>query len=500
VTEVQDSGLARIFFFYGLAFFCMGLAILLEVGRTSDPRLRHALPRLAAFGVCHGLHEWIEMFLALGVLPWAATSPREWETFRVALLAVSFVLLGAFGASLLSPDERWRSRSWFVPLSLTVLWAAGMLVLNLRIPDWRDLVSAADVWTRYMLAVPSALLAAAGLVTQRQVYERAGMPQFGLDCLVAAIAFAVYGLVGQIFTRASVLPTSQVLNQQVFAVLFGFPVQLLRALAAVVASFFVIRFMRSFEVQTQRQIAELQAAQLTDARRREAMRREYLRRLVTAQEAERQRIARELHDETGQALTAIGLGLRGISGMLRMDENKARQNIGHLEGLVTHSLDELQRLIGDLRPSHLDDLGLPATLRWYANEVQSRTGLQVTVEISGDLRPIPSAANTALFRLAQEALTNVVKHAEAGHARMRIAYGEKEILLQVEDDGRGFDITRVRDQASQTWGLVGMEERAGLLGGEFKLESVLGKGTCVSISFPYRQATEGLHDNSIVAD
>ncbi len=248
--------------------------------------------------------------------------------------------------------------------------------------------------------------------------------------------------------------------------------------------------MRSFEVQTQRQIAELQAAQLTDARRREAMRREYLRRLVTAQEAERQRIARELHDETGQALTAIGLGLRGVSGMLRMDELKARQSIGHLEGLVTHSMDELQRLIGDLRPSHLDDLGLPATLRWYANEVQSRTTIQVTVEVSGEPRPIPSAANTALFRLAQEALTNVVKHAEAGHARMRVAYGEKEVLLQVEDDGRGFDITRVRDQASQAWGLVGMEERASLLGGEFKLESILGKGTCVSVSFPYRQPTE----------
>lgn len=497
---VQDPVIARIFFFYGLAFFSMGLAILLEVGRTSDPRLRHALPRLAAFGLSHGLHEWIEMFLALGILPWAGTSPREWETFRVALLAVSFVLLGAFGASLLSPDARWRRRSWFVPLSLTVMWAAGMLVLNLRIADWREMVSAADVWTRYMLAVPSALFAAAGLVAQRQVYTRAGMPQFGLDCLVAAVAFAVYGLVGQIFTRASVLPTSQVLNQQIFAEIFHFPVQLLRALAAVVSSFFVIRFMRSFEVQTQRQIADLQAAQLTDARRREAMRREYLRRLVTAQEAERQRIARELHDETGQALTAIGLGLRGVAGMLRTEEIKARQSIGHLEGLVTHSMDELQRLIGDLRPSHLDDLGLPATLRWYATEVQSRTAIQVTVEVSGEPRPIPSAANTALFRLAQEALTNVVKHAEAGHARMRVAYGEKEVLLQVEDDGRGFDITRVRDQASQAWGLVGMEERAGLLGGEFKLESVLGKGTCVSISFPYRQPTEGSHGNSTVAD
>ena len=165
------------------------------------------------------------------------------------------------------------------------------------------------------------------------------------------------------------------INQDLFLRTFGFPIQLLRAGAAVVSAWAIIRFLRSFEFETQRKIAELQDVQLQEAQRREALRGELLRQVVSAQEAERQRIARELHDATGQSLTAIGLGLRGVSNTLRLDTDKAAENLRQLEGLVARSLDELQRLIADLRPSHLDDLGLPAALRWYAGEVQSRVPL-----------------------------------------------------------------------------------------------------------------------------
>jgi len=239
------------------------------------------------------------------------------------------------------------------------------------------------------------------------------MFQFGRDSLWAAIAFFWYGLIGQIFARASLLPPSDVINQGLFLELFGFPVQLLRASAAIVASFFVIRFLRAFEVETKRQIVDLQAAQLEEAQRREALRRDILRRIVGAQEAERQRIARELHDETGQALTAIGLGLRGVATTLRQDVDKAAHNLRQLEGPVTHSLDELQRLIADLRPSHLDDLGLAATLRWFVTELQNRSELDIDLVFLGDKHSLPMEVKTALFRIIQEALTNVHKHAFA---------------------------------------------------------------------------------------
>jgi len=479
---MDTTSYVLIFFFYGLAFFCMGLAILLERGHGSDPRLRVALAPLAAFGLIHGSHEWLEMFDRLEILPWAIPGHNAWELVRIILLASSFLSLSTFGASLLDRARPRPRLRWLDSLALSILWALGIGVLLNRLTVSLAFWDAADVWSRYMLAVPAALLAAAGLLAQRRAFERAGLGQFGLDCLMAALAFAIYGLIGQTFTRQSVVPPSTLINSDLFLSLFGFPIQLLRAGMAIMASYFVMRFLRSFEVGQKAEIVRLQEGQLREAGAREALRLEMMRRNVGAQEAERQRIARELHDETGQALTALGLGLRGIESAVASDPSRAVQNVRQLENLVTRSLNELQRLIADLRPSHLDDLGLPAALRWYASEVQTRSQLPVSVEINGEPRPLTGAVNTALFRMAQEALTNTIKHASATQAKLRLNYGIESVTLTVEDDGVGFDT--VRRGKIGAWGLLGMEERATMLGGSVQIMSDPGRGTLVEAVFP----------------
>ncbi len=479
-----------IFFLYGLAFFSMGLVVALEGGRASDARLRHALRPLAGFGLIHALHEWLEMFQSLQMLPGQDVAALFWESLRLAVLAFSFLSLSAFGASLLAPNERLRRLSLLVPVALEAIWGFGLFLMRGHFGLDAGLWGAANVWTRYVLGIPASLAACAGLIAQQRAFRRAGLIRFGRDSLWAAVAFAWYGLIGQGFPTASPLPPSNVINQDLFFQLFGFPVQLMRAGAALVAAIFVIRFLRSFEVETQRQIAELQAARLEEARRREALRGELLRRVVAAQEAERQRIARELHDETGQALTALGLGLRAVSTRLRQDVDLAERNLRQLENLAARSLDELHHLIADLRPSHLDDLGLPAALRWYAKDVQSRTPLDVQVEISGEQRPLSSTRKTALFRVAQEALTNVIKHSGAQRAWVRLHYGEREITLEVEDDGCGFDTAAQAIPPRPSWGLLGMQERAALLGGRFNIHSNSGRGTRVQVTIPYEGAGE----------
>ena len=336
-------------------------------------------------------------------------------------------------------------------------------------------------------------MASIGLVVQQREFRKAGMARFGQDSLWAAIAFTWYGVIGQVFTRPSMLWPSTILNSVGFSEVFGFPVQLFRASVAVIASVFVVRFLRASEVEIQQHIDELNEARVLEAEKKEALRRELLKRVVAAQEAERQRIARELHDETGQSLTAIGLGLRGIASTVRVDVDRAAGNLRNIEALAVSALDELRRLIADLRPSHLDDLGLPATLRWYAGEVQTRVGINIDVIISGGECDMTPEASITMFRIAQEALTNVIKHAESKNVEIQLNFGPEDVTLSVRDDGKGFKVSR-RMLMDRAWGLLGMEERASLLNGSFEIQSAPRKGTEVKVTIPCHQKPKELMD------
>jgi signal transduction histidine kinase len=486
---MQPLTYSIIYFFYGLAFFSMGLIVVIEGGRGGDPRLRKALRPLAAFGLIHGFHEWVEMFDGLSLLPGQKDLLLIWNSLKLALLAFSFLSLTAFGAAMLSPTENVRRISLLVPLVLAAIWGFGLLIMRNNYHENR-IWDVADVWSRYVIGIPGAFLACWGLIRQQKIFRQAGMASFGRDSLWAAVAFGWYGFVGQIFSRRSPLPPSTFLNQELFNLTFGFPVQLLRAISAIVASIFVTRFLRSFEVEAQRQIDELKEAQLTESRRREALRGELLRRVVAAQESERQRIARELHDETGQSLTAIGMGLRGAATTLRQDVDRAAHNLRQLEGMAVRSLDELRRLIADLRPSHLDDLGLGPALRWYGSEIQERYGLNVQVIAPGGSSCLlPPTISMALFRIAQEAITNIVKHARARNIFVNMGQDGGDIFLEVIDDGIGFNAKALAAENKASWGLLGMRERASLLGGSFSIVSLPGEGTHLKISIPCQQSS-----------
>jgi len=485
-----------IYFFYGLAFFSMGLIVMLEGGRSSDIRLRRALRPLAAFGLVHATNEWLEMFNVITIQQ-GNLAPNWLSALRLAMLAFSFISLAAFGSYLLVVSQTAWRLILLVPLGLEAIWVFGLIIFKgyYSLPE---LWIVADVWTRYSLALPAALLAAVGLVVQQRVFRKTGLVSFGRDALWAAVAFSWYGLVGQLFVQSYPLWPSNIINESLFNELLGVPVQLFRAGVAGLAAFFVIRFLRAFQVEYDRQIASLQEARLKEATQREAMRGELYMRVVAAQESERQRIARELHDETGQSLTAIGMGLRGLAASLQTANiERNRQNLHQLEGLTTHSLNELQRLIADLRPSHLDDLGLSSALRWYAKSLQERVDLHIQVEISGQEHSIPSPVKTTLFRIVQEALTNVVKHAQAKFARVVLTYSDTSVQVRITDDGKGFDMVSTGSSERISWGLKGMEERASLLGGKVKIHSEPHHGTEVEVSIPYSQ--EETDENSSIA-
>lgn len=206
--------------------------------------------------------------------------------------------------------------------------------------------------------------------------------------------------------------------------------------------------------------------------------RDTVRRVVEAQESERRRLALELHDETGQALTSILLGLKAIRAADGPDA--AERAEAEVRTLVVQALQDVRALAVELRPSALDDFGLGPALERLGETFATRSGIDTVVETSLDGR-LPSEIETTLYRFVQEALTNVVKHAGAAHVSVVVARGDSNVAVTVDDDGGGFDPRDVREDAL---GLVGMRERLALVGGTLSIESAPDSGTTLAARVP----------------
>ncbi len=691
-----------VFFFYGLAFFAMGLALALASRRTSEFRFAQAIRPLAAFGMLHGVHEWIEMFQKIATLTGGYTPSVAEEVVRLAILVISFLALLAFGILLLSPITANRGRVLLPLFGITVLWALGVGVVARRFnssPD--EMIALADVLARYSLGIPGALLGTWALMAQQRTFHQHGMPQFGRDLIWCATALFLYGVVGQAFVRQTPLLPSTVVNSTVFLQWFGIPVQLFRGIMATVLAVYMVRALNAFELESRRRLEEAnearsqaQAAALESERRisremehlneelrlaahelsllldlsnllasptslqdrlhsaleeivsslhfpdegmillvrretrtlqvqaaigflpvesenvpdshyvvaldlaeqcvakalaicwhqdgtsiefvpeavlnneecekrladvlllslpmvvrqrvigslvlgrtriseqnqlslsefklivglaqqlglsienarlyqeaqeREGRLAELLHQVVGAQEAERQRIARELHDATGQSLTAIALGLRGVEAMLESDTKVVSSQVKELKSFSTNALGELRQIIADLRPSQLDDLGLAAALQWYVQGFEKRYGLEARLIIKGNRFRLPAEYETVLFRITQEALTNVARHSHATRVTVQLEVSEAQVCLNIEDNGSGFDLENtLRNQRRAGWGLLGIQERALLLGGRCEINSRPGRGTQVRVTVPLTAEVRDVEDKTVV--
>ena len=222
-----------------------------------------------------------------------------------------------------------------------------------------------------------------------------------------------------------------------------------------------------------------------------------LRRAITIQEYERKRIARELHDETGQQLTALALHLQAVTEMMEMSNAKDDERIMPIlkktQSLANHANTELTRLIRELRPTLLDTLGLPAAIRHLAEGTLTAQGINVSTEVKGMEQRLPSEVELALFRIAQEAMNNIARHSEAKTASIKIECNANECVLRVEDDGKGFEVDKITsiDKNGRGAGLFGMKERITMAGGRCSIESEPGQGTKIIGKVPITGSSAG---------
>ena len=205
-------------------------------------------------------------------------------------------------------------------------------------------------------------------------------------------------------------------------------------------------------------------------------------RIIKAQEEERKRVAREIHDGPAQSLANLVLRMEICERLLDQDVDEAVKELGELKKTAKGSLTELRRIIFDLRPMALDDLGLVPALRRYLEDLRDRLGLSVELVILGEEVRLDLNQEVTLFRLAQEAVNNARKHAQAKMIRVRLEFAPAAVTLVVEDDGRGFNPSEAGNLAG--FGLLGMRERAELVDGDFEVTSAPGQETRVRVRVP----------------
>jgi signal transduction histidine kinase len=228
------------------------------------------------------------------------------------------------------------------------------------------------------------------------------------------------------------------------------------------------------------------ARDITEEKRMQENMRFYLQEIARAQEEERKRIARELHDSTAQTLIALLHQLENLmNDEAKLPVREAKALWGFYEQ-IRDVLHEVRRFSRDLRPSILDDLGLLPALEWVTGELKKEYGVETAFKVVGSERRFSQEAELILFRIVQEALRNIAKHAQASKAEVKVEFEKQKIRVTISDDGVGFQLPESLGELlhSGKLGLAGMQERVQLLGGNLKLKSKVGKGTTIVTTAP----------------
>jgi signal transduction histidine kinase len=474
------------YFIYGLAFFSMGLAMALEVSRSPDVAEATLLKPLAVFGFLNAISQWLEIVILPAVWQEIAI-PKPLLLTKLLFLTLSFAALTAFGVQAYRPARRRVAASLYVSLGFILVYTI-VIGINHIIP-WKsppNCLRCADALARYLLALPGAMLAALAL-KNHALKHKATHASLAKSYRLAAWGFALFGLAQLFPGRAEIYP-APFINAELFREITGIPIQLVSTLLALFTMGNLIHASHLAEKGRQRELhqaqlekfAALEQVQSELLKRRE-LRKDLFRHIVLAQEEERSRISRELHDDTAQILTAASLNMAALKTVVGNDP-KATTLLERSQELCQEMSQALYRMVHDLRPAQLDDFGLVPALRHLTEEKWFSRKIAISFEAMGDQRRLDPMIETVLFRVAQEALTNVLRHAHTDSASLRIFFEKDQITLTVADKGAGF----TPGLKGQGFGLAGISERVELINGRLEIDSAPGKGTTITVVAPAR--------------
>jgi len=452
-----------LYFVYGQVYFILALSIILSANPQSRLEMARTLPLLAAFGLTQALYKWGNVFIPIQASYVAQEVMPYMLLLQLFVLGLSFMFLFAFGLRMLAP-RRWNPRlvHW-LPIAILSVWVSGIaLCWILDLAPQADIMASADVLSRYFLALPGGLLAAAGL--RRQAYGTIGamgVPTIVYFMRTAGVSLVVYAfLAGFLGPPAPFFPANW-LNQDTVQELLGVPVALFRALVGLVLTYSILRALEVFQVETDHWIEEMERAQ--------------------ALAVDRERIGRELHDGTIQSIYAAGLILEDVRMSLEIEPERAEVQLSRAMASLNQTIQDIRSYIFDLRRGE-DVEDIESSIDRLTRDFHVNTLIEVDFSVEGK-RPKPLESDRArnLYQIAREALTNVARHAQARHVNVRLRYGEQQLTLRIADDGIGFPASGA-DGAGR--GLKNMRERAQLLEGALVVEGTPNEGVTVVLTMP----------------
>jgi signal transduction histidine kinase len=444
-----------ILFLYGQAFFVMGLAIFLQSRRHSRLQLARDLRWLAAFGILHGLHEWGLVFIPIQATYLPVPYISLLRALHALLLAASYACLLMFGT--VSLGEHWKRRRWLAA-ALLLVWLCIFWVSLQLIPTeeaWHDFTV---IWARYLLGFPGALMAAYGLRYQALTrIAPLGVNNIYRMLRVAGVVLGIYAILGGLLVIPAPFFPANVLNRSTLENLLGIPVEVYRSVVGVVLAVSIIRALEIFEIELDRLIEQMEVERV--------------------ESAQRNRIGQEIHDGAMQGIYSVSLILDAMQSNVRRGSVGA-QRLDQARDVLTDVTADLRRYMVSLR-AIVPDRPLAEALRQLADNPRFSSLLDVALnlEVEPDLPPA-QAGN--LLGIAQEALANAARHAEARHVRMVLSHDSSGIVFHIEDDGKGFDETAI----TPGFGLRAMRDHARLLGGKLNIDSQRGKGTLITLRLP----------------
>ncbi len=450
-----------IIFAYGLAFFVLGLAIALQSRRHSRLDLARSLPWLAAFGLAHGFFEWGDLFIPIQTAYLSPSAVAVLHNFHLLLLAISFACLFEFGASLLPPVGRAR-RLRGASAILIALWiVAAFLLLPVTAPEPSTWLNTANALARYWIGFPGALLAAYAL--RRQALSRIAplnVPHIVNTLRVAGVALALYAILGGLITPPISFFPGTVVNADVIEQAIGVPLPVFRSLVGLMMAVAIIRALEVFDLETARLIEGMEQEQILAA--------------------ERERLARELHDGVIQTVYTAGLLVESAQ-KIAPPESPLAARLQQAETALNDAILDLRRNLGELRtPPSGESLG--GALRRVAEDLRFQSLVDISLDLAlPETDSLSPARTDHVMAIVGESLSNVVRHARARQVSISVCHTEGRLVLTIRDDGVGLTPSH-----GDGYGLRNMRDRAHLLGGQLEVNGVSGEGTAVTLNIPWK--------------